>query len=158
MVNKHFLGSLFLLCWKVTLKPKKEPNNFQFLFTKWPDKAWNWKNLWPIKWQISSVMSSDRASFRPLSDHFFVPQLKKKSYLKQPLQNVILQRNGKQCIKNKCLSGYINAYKNWTFTFKKGLSNYPSGAGAGLPIQGPRFKSAGWLQDQGYFSISSLQS
>ena len=82
----------------------------------------------------------------------------KKSYLKQPLQNVILQRNGKQCIKNKCLSGYINAYKNWTFTFKKGLSNYPSGAGAGLPIQGPRFKSAGWLQDQGYFSISSLQS
>ena len=36
---------------------------FNFLFTKWPDKAWNREILWPMKWQIRSVMSDDRALF-----------------------------------------------------------------------------------------------
>ena len=71
---------------------------------------------------------------------FFVPQLKK-TCLKQLLQNFIQQRNGKQCIKNKCLSDFIyslwlyllycyflmqnlsNIYKNWTFTFNIRLPN-----------------------------------
>ena len=37
---------------------------------------------------------------------FLSPKLKK-NCLKQPLQNFILQRNGKQDIKNKCLPNYI---------------------------------------------------
>ena len=39
-------------------------------------------------------------------DHFFCPPNEKKTCLKQPLQNFIQQRNGKQWI-NKCLSCYI---------------------------------------------------
>ena len=37
---------------------------------------------------------------------FFVPQMKK-NLSKKPLQSFIQQRNGKQCIKNKCLPDYI---------------------------------------------------
>ena len=48
----------------------------------------------------------------------------------------------------------LNMYKNWTLTFKIGIPNYPSGKGTGFPIQGHGFKSAGSLQDYGYFSLS----
>ena len=42
------------------------------------------------------------------SDHFVVPQINNnKKTLKQPLQNFIQSRNGKQCIKNERLSNYI---------------------------------------------------
>ena len=41
-----------------------------------------------------------------LSTTFLLTQMKK-TCLKQPLQNFIQWRNGKQCIKNKCLSDYI---------------------------------------------------
>ena len=45
------------------------------------------------------------------------------------------------------------------FTLKIGLPNYTGGQdNAGFPVQGPDFKSAGWLQDQGYSSLSSSRS
>ena len=44
------------------------------------------------------------------------------------------------------MQSLCNVYKSWTFTLKKGLLNYPNGQGTGFPIQGPGFKSAGWLK------------
>ena len=41
-----------------------------------------------------------------LATTFFVPQMKK-TCLKQPLQNFIQQKNGKLCLKNKCLSDLL---------------------------------------------------
>ena len=36
------------------------------MLKKWLDRALSWENLWPIKWPIYSVMSDNRALFRPL--------------------------------------------------------------------------------------------
>ena len=55
------------------------------------------------------------------------------------------------------MQSLFNVCKNWTFTFKIILPNYPSCKDAGFPIQGPGFNSAGWLQDQGYFSLSLIK-
>ena len=44
------------------------------------------------------------------------------------------------------MQSLFNVYKNWTFIFKIGLPNYPSGSGAAFPIQDPGFKSAGWIK------------
>ena len=53
----------------------------------------------------------------------------------------------------------INFFKKIADTnFKICLPNYPSGWGAGFPFLGPIFKSAAWLQDRGYFSLSSCRS
>ena len=41
------------------------------MFTQWLDKAWNWENLWSIKWRICSAMSDDRALFRNLATDGF---------------------------------------------------------------------------------------
>ena len=42
------------------------------------------------------------------SDHFvYPPNQQQQKTLKQPLQNFIQSRNGKQCIKNERLSNYI---------------------------------------------------
>ena len=41
------------------------------------------------------------------------------------------------------MQSLISVYKNWTFTFKIVLPNYPSRYGTGLSIQGHGFKSAG---------------
>ena len=38
---------------------------------------------------------------------FLVLQMKKKTCLKQPQENFSRRRNGKQCMKNKCLSDFI---------------------------------------------------
>ena len=56
------------------------------------------------------------------------------------------------------MQSLFNVCKNWTFTFKIVLSNYSSGQDAGFPIHVPGFKSTGWLQVQGYFSLSSCRS
>ena len=55
------------------------------------------------------------------------------------------------------MQNLFNVCGNWTFTFKICLLNYPSGQDAGFPMQGPRFKSAVWLQDQDCFSLSSCR-
>ena len=57
------------------MKPKKQLNNLHF-FHKMTDKAWNWGNLWPIKWQIRLVMSNDWVLFRPLERVPSNPSLK----------------------------------------------------------------------------------
>ena len=56
---------------------------------------------------IQSLMNKAITCLTRPATTFFVPKMKKKNLSKQPLQNFIQRRNGKQCIKNKCLSDYI---------------------------------------------------
>ena len=54
------------------------------------------------------------------------------------------------------MQSLFNGSKNWTLTFNICLPNYPSSYEARFPIQGPVFKTTGWLQGQ--LRLSSFDS
>ena len=84
--------NIFWVCYlyfldKLPCNLKRNYIIFNFLFTKWPDKAWNWKKLWQIKWEIRSVMSNDWALFWPLDNSLTFTESSLKKTLKSLLNN-----------------------------------------------------------------------